>query len=69
MDKIRVIDYNPVFGFVDYGEVDLDKNGGYCAKMRCKRCGAAWIDINHLDGHFTCPNCGTSKKGHIMSVE
>ena len=68
MNKIRVIDCNAVFGCVDYGEVDLDKNGGYFAKMRCRQCGAAWIDINHLDGYFTCPKCGTSKRGHIMAV-
>ena len=68
MEKLRIIDYDAVFGFVDYGEVDLYKNGGYSAKMRCRKCGAAWIDINHLDGYFTCPKCGTNKRGHIMAM-
>lgn len=65
MAKIQIMDYDAVHGFVDYGEVDLEKNGGYSAKMRCKKCGAAWIDINHVDGYFTCPKCGASDRSVI----
>ena len=65
MTKIHVYDYDAVYGFVDYGSVDSEDNGGYSAKMRCKKCGAAWLDINHLDGHFTCPDCGASGKNVI----
>lgn len=69
MGKIRVLDYDAVFGFVDYGEVDAEKNGGYYAKMRCRNCGAAWLDINHVDGYCTCPKCGTNKRGHILAID
>ena len=68
MNKVRIMDYDAVHGFVDYGEVDLEKNGGYSAKMRCKKCGAAWIDINYVDGHDTCPKCNTSGK-NVIAME
>lgn len=33
--KIRVIDYDAIVGFVDYGTIDSEKNGGWSTKMRC----------------------------------
>lgn len=41
--EIRVIDCDAIVGFVDYGTIDSEKNGGYSTKMRCKKCGAAWL--------------------------
>lgn len=66
--KVRILDYDAVHGFVDYGEVDLKKNGGYSAKMRCKKCGAAWLDINHLNGYDTCPKCGASGREYVVAM-
>ena len=68
MSKICVYDYDAVCGFVSYGSMDSEKNGGYAAKMRCKKCGAAWLDINHVDGYFTCPDCGASGR-NVMTVK
>lgn len=63
--KVFVYDYDKVNGFVNYGTMDSEYNGGYAAKMRCKECGAAWLDINHVDGYFTCPKCGARGKNVI----
>ena len=35
--EIRVIDCDAIVGFVDYGTIDSEKNGGYSTKMRCKK--------------------------------
>lgn len=67
MARIFIYDCDAVYGFVYYGSMDEDDNGGYAAKMRCRKCGAAWLDINHLDGYFTCPKCGASG-GSVMAV-
>lgn len=69
MAKIFVMDYDAVYGFVNYGSMDEDDNGGYAAKMRCKKCGAAWLDINYVDGYDTCPECGAHGKRYIMAVD
>ena len=37
MAKIFVYDYDAVYGFVNYGSMDEKDNGGYAAKMRCKK--------------------------------
>lgn len=68
MSKIYVFDYDKVHGLVNYGSMDSEFNGGYAAKMGCKACGAAWLDVNHLDGHHTCPQCGASGR-KIIAVE
>lgn len=60
MTKIHIYDFDAVYGFVDYGSMDSKDNGSYATKMRCKKCGAAWLDINHVDGYFTCPKCNAS---------
>lgn len=60
--KCRILDCNKITGFVDYGEVDLTKNGGYSTKMRCKKCGAAWLDVNHQNGRSECPKCRAKGK-------
>lgn len=66
--KIRICDYDKVYGFVDYGEFDLEKNGGRTAKMRCKKCGAAWLSENYVAGFDTCPECGANKKSEILVI-
>lgn len=68
MSKIYVLDYDEVQGLVDYGSVDSEFNGGYAAKMRCKACGAAWLDVNYVDGFDTCPKCGASGR-KVIAVE
>lgn len=67
--KTRIIDYNAITGFVDYGECDSEINGGYTAKMRCKKCGNAWLSANYVDGYFTCPKCGATGKTVVIPVE
>ena len=67
--EIRVIDYDAVVGFVDYGTIDSEKNGGWCTKMRCKKCGAAWLTENHADGRYSCPKCKATGKGCIIPVQ
>ena len=37
--EIRVIDCDAIVGFVDYGIIDSEKNGGWSTKMRCRKCG------------------------------
>lgn len=34
--EIRVIDCDAIVGFVDYGTIDSEKNGGWSTKMRVK---------------------------------
>ena len=48
--EIRVIDCDAIVGFVDYGTIDSEKNGGWSTKMRCKKCGAAWLAENYING-------------------
>ena len=69
MTKVFVLDYDAINGLVDYGSMDSDDNGGWAAKMRCKACGAAWLDINHLGGYDTCPNCGAHGRKYVIAVE
>ena len=47
--EIRVIDCDAIVGFVDYGTIDSEKNGGWSTKMRCKKCGAAWLAENYIN--------------------
>lgn len=67
--EIIVIDYDAVYGYVNYGSIDINKNGGYSTKMRCKKCGNAWLAENFLNGHDTCPKCKATGKRFIMSIE
>ena len=67
--EIRVIDYDAVVGFVDYGTIDSEKNGCWYTKMRCKKCGAAWLVENHADGRYSCPKCKATGKGCIIPVQ
>ena len=67
--EIRVIDCDAIVGFVDYGTIDSEKNGGYSTKMRCKKCGAAWLAENYATGYDTCPKCGATGKKYVISVE
>lgn len=68
MSKIFIMDYDKVHGLINYGSMDLEFNGGYATKMRCKACGAAWLDVNYVDGHDTCPKCGASGR-KVIAVE
>lgn len=68
MAKIHIYDCDAVYGFVNYGSMDSEDNGGYATKMRCKKCGAAWLDINHVSGYDTCPKCGAQGDKYIMAV-
>ena len=68
MATIFVYDYDPVYGFVDYGSMDSETNGGWAAKMRCKKYGAAWLNVNHIDGYTTCPECGASGR-NVFAVK
>ena len=71
--KIRILSYDAVFGFVDYGEtpeIDSDKSYiPYFTKERCKNCGAAWLAENYVSGRWQCPKCGTTSKAHIMHIK
>lgn len=66
--EIRVIDYDAVVGFVDYGIIDSEKNSGWSTKMRCKKCGTAWLAENHVNGIETCPKCNTTGKKYVIRV-
>lgn len=66
--KVRVINCDVIVGFVDYGISDSKVNGGYSTKMRCKKCGNAWLAENYLCGRDTCPKCNTTGKRYIISV-
>ena len=68
MTKIFIMDCDAVYGFVNYGSMDLEDNGGYATKMRCKKCGNAWLDINYVAGYDTCPKCGASGKT-VMAIK
>ena len=39
MLKIHIMDCDAIYGLVDYGYLDSETNGGYAAKMRCRKCG------------------------------
>lgn len=67
--KIRVIDCDAIVGFVDYGTIDSEKNGGWSTKMRCRKCGAAWLAENHASGIDSCPKCGATGKKYVIPVE
>ena len=67
--KTRILEYNAIVGFVDYGYADSENNGGYYTKMRCKKCDAAWLAENHVSGIDTCPKCGATGKGRVIPVE
>lgn len=52
MSKTKVCTYDPIYGFVDYGEIEVDSNRmDWMTKERCKCCGAAWIAENYVAGH------------------
>ena len=65
---INVIDNDAIYGYVNYGTADTNKNGGYYTKMRCKKCGAAWLAENHLNGHSICPKC-EAEENNVISVK
>lgn len=64
--KIFVFDSNLVIGFVNYGSIEVSDDGefnpyeGAATKMRCYKCGAAWLAENYIGGDFICPTCGTA---------
>lgn len=67
--NIRVIDCNPIVGFVDYGTIECDTNNIYSGlgtKMRCKKCGHAWLSENEVAGTDTCPKCFATGRDVIM---
>ena len=64
--EIRVIDCDAIVGFVDYGTIDSETNGGWSTKMRCRKCGAAWLAENHASGIDSCPKCGATGKKYVM---
>lgn len=66
--KMRIFDCNPVCGFVDYGSIDTLSKKKWVTKMRCKKCGNAWLSENHLNGHNECPKCHAIGKCYIISV-
>lgn len=37
---VIVIDCDAVYGYVNYGTINSETNGGYYTKMRCRKCGA-----------------------------
>ena len=67
--KIRIFDYDAIVGFVDYGTIDSEVNGGWSTKMRCKKCGAAWISENYVTGNDTCPKCNAIGKKYVIPVD
>ncbi len=71
-DKMRILQYDAIVGFVDYGSVEYDSEElTYITKMRCKLCGAAWIAENYRFGGDACPNCLENKNdnGILISVK
>lgn len=65
------ITYDKIYGFVNYGETTLDTDDmttWWTTKERCKDCGGAWLAENYLDGHYTCPFCGSENLLHIGGV-
>lgn len=69
MLKIHIMDCDAIYGLVDYGYLDSETNGGYAAKMRCRKCGAAWLDVNYVDGHDTCPECGSYGHRFVVTID
>lgn len=69
MAKMFIMDYDKVYGFVNYGSMDENANGGRASKMRCKKCGAAWLDINYAGSRDTCPKCGAHGKRYITTIK
>lgn len=67
--KIRVINYDVIVGFVDYGTIDSEKNGGWSTKLRCRKCGAAWLAENYINGYNTCPKCNITSEKYVIPVE
>lgn len=68
MSEIYVFGYDEDQGLICYGSMDPEFNGGYAAKMRCKACGTAWLDVNYVDGFDTCPKCGAHGR-QVIAVE
>ena len=67
--KIRVINYDVIVVFVDYGTIDSEKNGGWSTKLRCRKCGAAWLAENYINGYNTCPKCNITSEKYVIPVE
>lgn len=65
--KLMIIDNDAVYGFVNYGTIDSEKNGGWTTKMRCRKCGAAWLAEYFTNGHDVCPKCQATGN-NIMSL-
>lgn len=69
MSKTKFCTYDAIYGFVDYGEVEVDSNRiEWMTKERCKCCGGAWIAENYLAGHWKCPFCG-AEDNQILHVK
>lgn len=69
--EIRVIDCDAIVGFVDYGTIDSEKNGGYSTKMRCKKCGEyfwqtdderIWFTDRNMKAPCRCYSCRKKNK-------
>ena len=68
-DKMRILQYDAIVGFVDYGSVECDSEElTYITKMRCKLCGAAWIAENYRFGSVACPNCLENKNNDGIPI-
>lgn len=63
--EVKVIDCDAIVGFVDYGIIDSEKNSGWSTKMRCKKCGAAWLAENYINGI----KCNATGKKYVISVD
>lgn len=71
-NKFHIMTYDKVYGLVDYGEKEIDLNKSapiYITKERCRKCGAAWIAEDYVNGHRQCPKCGTTSENDIMHIE
>lgn len=61
--KTRIIEFNKIVGFVDYGSTD----SLWATKMRCKCCGGAWIAEEYIRGTDVCPKCGAEDNNVIFA--
>lgn len=64
-EEMRIMDYSPITGLVDYGITPKEKL--WTTKMRCKVCGAAWLAENYTGGTDMCPKCSTTGKNVIFA--
>ena len=70
-NEFSIINIDPIYGFVDYGKYKFRKSNHteYITKVRCKKCGAAWLAENYVNGFDTCPKCEVTGRHNLLFID